>query len=75
MYVQLNITVIPYIKPLSCILIKKCLQIEMNPNKAGVGPQSICNAIQVLGGRLTHLILAHNRLGGIPQIIAALSVS
>lgn len=47
----------------------------MNPNKAGVGPQSICNAIQILGGRLTHLHLAHNRLGGVPQIITALSVS
>lgn len=47
----------------------------MNPNKPGVGPQSICNALQVLGGRLTHLHLAHNRLGGVPQIISALSVS
>lgn len=50
-------------------------QFEMNANKAGVGPQSISNALQTLGDRLTHLHLAHNRLGGVPQIITALSVN
>lgn len=50
-------------------------QLELNPNKSAVGPQSLCNAIQILGSRLTHLGLAHNRLSCIPQIVAALSVN
>lgn len=50
-------------------------QLELNPQKSAVGFQSLCNAIQALGSRLTHLTLAHNRLAGIPQIITALSVS
>lgn len=49
-------------------------QLELNPNRSAVGPQSLCSAIQGLGSRLTHLNLAHNRLAGIPQLITALSV-
>lgn len=48
-------------------------QLELNPNRSAVGPQSLCSAIQTLGSRLTHLNLAHNRLAGIPQLITALS--
>lgn len=51
-----------------------CFQLELNPNRSAVGPQSLCSAIQSLGSRLTHLNLAHNRLAGIPQLITALSV-
>lgn len=50
-------------------------QFELNPNKAGVGPQAISSALEVLGDRLTHLNLAHNRLNGVPQMITALAVS
>ncbi|CAD7077383.1 unnamed protein product [Hermetia illucens] len=49
------------------------INIEMNSNKSAVGLQSLCNAIQVIDGRLTHLHLAHNRLAGIPQIVKTLS--
>ncbi|XP_031640713.1 F-box/LRR-repeat protein 6 isoform X2 [Contarinia nasturtii] len=49
------------------------VNLELNPNRSAVGPQSLCSAIQSLGGRLTHLNLAHNRLAGIPQLITALS--
>lgn len=48
---------------------------ELNPGKTSVGLQSMCSAIQIMGERLTHLYLAHNRLSGIPQITTALSVS
>ncbi|XP_053677032.1 F-box/LRR-repeat protein 6 [Anopheles nili] len=46
---------------------------EVNANKTAVGQTSLCNAITEMGSRLTHLHLAHNRLGGIPQIVKALS--
>lgn len=46
---------------------------EVNANKTAVGQVSLCNAISEMGGRLTHLYLAHNRLSGIPQIVKALS--
>ncbi|XP_055612037.1 F-box/LRR-repeat protein 6 [Uranotaenia lowii] len=46
---------------------------EVNANKTAVGQVSLCNAIALMGDRLTHLYLAHNRLSGIPQIIKALS--
>lgn len=46
----------------------------MNPNRSAVGIQPLCSAIQKFGSRLTHLYLAHNRLAGIPQLVAALSV-
>lgn len=49
-------------------------QLEINPNRSAVGIQSLCNAIQKLDSRLTHLYLAHNRLAGIPQLVTALSV-
>lgn len=47
----------------------------MNASKSAVGVQSLCNALQVMGDKLTHLYLAHNRLAGIPQIVNVLSVS
>ncbi|XP_011178799.2 F-box/LRR-repeat protein 6 isoform X2 [Zeugodacus cucurbitae] len=46
---------------------------EMNASKSAVGPQSLCNALQTMNSRLTHLYLAHNRLAGIPQIVATLA--
>lgn len=51
------------------------INLEANANKTAVGFTSLCNAIQGLNERLTHLLLAHNKLGGLPQIISALSVS
>jgi len=47
----------------------------MNASKSAVGVNSLCNALQTMGSRLTHLYLAHNRLAGIPQIVGILSVS
>lgn len=47
----------------------------MNASKSAVGAQSLCNAMQVMGERLTHLYLAHNRLAGIPSLVNVLSVS
>lgn len=47
----------------------------MNASKSAVGVQSLCNALQVMGERLTHLYLAHNRLAGIPQVVNILSVN
>lgn len=49
------------------------VNMELNPNRSAVGPQSLCSAIQTLGSRLTHLNLSHNRLAGIPQLITTLS--
>lgn len=46
----------------------------MNASKSAVGLQSLCNALQVVKERLTHLYLAHNRLAGIPQLVNVLSV-
>uniref|UniRef100_A0A182QIU2 F-box domain-containing protein n=1 Tax=Anopheles farauti TaxID=69004 RepID=A0A182QIU2_9DIPT len=46
---------------------------EVNANKTAVGQTSLCNAITEMGSRLTHLHLAHNRLGGLPLIVKALS--
>lgn len=46
----------------------------MNASKSAVGVNSLCNALQTMGSRLTHLYLAHNRLAGIPQIVGILSV-
>lgn len=46
---------------------------EINTGKTAVGLQSLVVAIEKIGDRLTHLNLAHNRLSGIPQIIAALT--
>lgn len=51
------------------------LQVEINASKSAVGPQSLCNALKTMNGRLSHLYLAHNRLAGIPQIITILAVS
>lgn len=45
-----------------------------NINKTAVGVQSLCDAIQVLNKRLTHLTLAHNRLAGIPRVVSELAV-
>ena len=47
----------------------------MNASKSAVGAQSLCNSMQVMGERLTHLYLAHNRLAGIPSLVNVLSVS
>uniref|UniRef100_A0A0K8VZC8 F-box/LRR-repeat protein 6 n=1 Tax=Bactrocera latifrons TaxID=174628 RepID=A0A0K8VZC8_BACLA len=49
------------------------VNVEMNASKSAVGPQSLCNALQIMNKRLTHLYLAHNRLAGIPQIVATLA--
>ncbi|KAH8290927.1 hypothetical protein KR054_007188 [Drosophila jambulina] len=49
------------------------INVEMNASKSAVGINSLCNALQTMGSRLTHLYLAHNRLAGIPQIVAILS--
>ncbi|XP_073847232.1 F-box and leucine-rich repeat protein 6 [Musca autumnalis] len=49
------------------------VNVEMNASKSAVGVQSLCNALQVMGDKLTHLYLAHNRLAGIPQIVNVLS--
>jgi len=46
----------------------------MNASKSAVGVNSLCNALQAMGDRLTHLYLAHNRLAGIPNIVSVLSV-
>ncbi|XP_043645239.1 F-box/LRR-repeat protein 6 [Drosophila teissieri] len=49
------------------------INVEMNASKSAVGVNSLCNALQTMGSRLTHLYLAHNRLAGIPQIVGVLS--
>ncbi|KAH8280434.1 hypothetical protein KR018_007316 [Drosophila ironensis] len=49
------------------------VNVEMNASKSAVGVNSLCNALQTMGSRLTHLYLAHNRLAGIPQIVGILS--
>ncbi|XP_061399710.1 F-box/LRR-repeat protein 6-like [Musca vetustissima] len=49
------------------------VNVEMNASKSAVGVQSLCNAMQVMGDKLTHLYLAHNRLAGIPQLVNVLS--
>ncbi|BFG04550.1 F-box/LRR-repeat protein 6 [Drosophila madeirensis] len=49
------------------------INLEMNASKTAVGMISLCNALQTIGSRLTHLHLAHNRLAGIPQIVGVLS--
>ncbi|XP_067632132.1 F-box/LRR-repeat protein 6 [Eurosta solidaginis] len=49
------------------------VNVEMNASKSAVGPQSLCNALQTMNGRLTHIYLAHNRLAGIPQIVTTLA--
>ncbi|XP_037820900.1 F-box/LRR-repeat protein 6 [Lucilia sericata] len=49
------------------------VNVEMNASKSAVGVQSLCNSMQVMGERLTHLYLAHNRLAGIPQLVNVLS--
>ncbi|XP_030386648.1 F-box/LRR-repeat protein 6 [Scaptodrosophila lebanonensis] len=49
------------------------INVEMNASKSAVGVNSLCNALQTMGSRLTHLHLAHNRLAGIPQIVSILS--
>ncbi|GAB0097010.1 uncharacterized protein DMENIID0001_126000 [Sergentomyia squamirostris] len=49
------------------------INLEANANKTAVGFTSLCNAIQGINGRLTNLCLAHNKLGGLPQIVSALA--
>ncbi|XP_034479586.1 F-box/LRR-repeat protein 6 [Drosophila innubila] len=49
------------------------INVEMNASKSAVGVNSLCNALQTMGSRLTHLYLAHNRLAGIPNIVSILS--
>ncbi|XP_043862761.1 F-box/LRR-repeat protein 6 [Drosophila santomea] len=49
------------------------INVEMNASKSAVGVNSLCNALQTMSSRLTHLYLAHNRLAGIPQIVGVLS--
>lgn len=56
------------------IIIIFIFQVEMNASKSAVGVNSLCNALQTMGSRLTHLYLAHNRLAGIPNIVSILSV-
>lgn len=50
------------------------INVEINSSKSAVGQQSLCQAVQIMGDRLTHLYLAHNRLAGIPQIVTTLAV-
>lgn len=50
------------------------INVEVNANKTAVGLVSLCNAVQVMGDRLSHLHLANNRLAGLPQLIGSLSV-
>lgn len=57
-----------------CIF-KHIFKVEMNASKSAVGAQSLCNAMQVMKDKLSHLYLAHNRLAGIPQLVNVLSVS
>ncbi|XP_030560165.1 F-box/LRR-repeat protein 6 [Drosophila novamexicana] len=49
------------------------INVEMNASKSAVGVNSLCNALQTMGSRLTHLYLAHNRLAGIPNIVSVLA--
>ncbi|XP_062136563.1 F-box/LRR-repeat protein 6 [Drosophila sulfurigaster albostrigata] len=49
------------------------INVEMNASKSAVGINSLCSALQVMGSRLTHLYLAHNRLAGIPNIVSILA--
>ncbi|KAH8371654.1 hypothetical protein KR093_008363, partial [Drosophila rubida] len=49
------------------------INVEMNASKSAVGINSLCSALQVMGSRLTHLYLAHNRLAGIPNIVSVLA--
>ncbi|EDW08326.2 F-box/LRR-repeat protein 6 isoform X1 [Drosophila mojavensis] len=49
------------------------INVEMNASKSAVGVNSLCNALQTMGSRLTHLYLAHNRLAGIPNIVGVLA--
>ncbi|KAH8297433.1 hypothetical protein KR044_011842, partial [Drosophila immigrans] len=49
------------------------INVEMNASKSAVGVNSLCSALQVMGSRLTHLYLAHNRLAGIPNIVSILA--
>lgn len=51
------------------------LQVEMATSKTAVALTSLCNAIQIMNERLTHIYLAHNRLAGIPQLVTSLSVA
>lgn len=37
--------------------------------------QPFVNMAQTINGRLTHLVLAHNKIAGFTQIMAAISVS
>lgn len=77
---SVNVSFIGFVTPLFLVQICKgdfivLTQVEMNASKSAVGPQSLCNALQIINKRLTHLYLAHNRLAGIPQIVATLAVS
>lgn len=46
----------------------------MGNNKSAVSMLSLVNLAQEMGDRLTQLVLSDNKLSGIPQVIAALSV-
>lgn len=56
-------------------IIKLGFQVEMATSKTAVALTPLCNAIQAMNERLTHLHLADNRLAGIPQLVTALSVN
>lgn len=50
-------------------------QPEAHNNKGAVSLSSMQHLTSVMGNRLTHLVLANNKLAGVPQIIMAIAVS
>lgn len=51
------------------------LKPEAHNNKGAVSLSSMQHLTSVMGDRLTHLVLANNKLAGVPQIIQAIAVS
>lgn len=47
----------------------------MNVTKSAVSTNSLCGMLTEMGERLTHLLLADNRIAGIQQIVTAIAVS
>lgn len=51
------------------------LQSETTITKCAIGSQPLMQLADDMGERLTHLLLANNKLAGFPQIISAIAVS
>lgn len=49
-------------------------QSEVNVTKSAVSTNSLCTMLTEMGERLTHLLLADNRIAGIQQIVTAIAV-